>query len=144
MLTLPAKDQPLEKLQQKLNERFKVTAHFETNELDVLIVKRSNLDAAGLIPTIGGESSVGGNLRTNLKISNWRLKNFADQFEEILDVPVFDETGVTNNYDCNVTWQQHPGETSKDAFKRAVSEQLGLDFEPSRREIKKLVVERVK
>jgi uncharacterized protein (TIGR03435 family) len=144
MLTLPSERQPLEKLKEKL-QRIGITAHFETNEMDVIIMKRTNPNSSGLISTAGKESSVSFDINGGkLVINNWRLSDFANQFDSILQIPVFDETQINGNYDCTLTWKQRPGESMNDAFKRAVSEQLGLEFEPSRRVIKQLVVEKVK
>jgi uncharacterized protein (TIGR03435 family) len=145
MLTLPDGDRPREKLQDELKKRFGLTAHFETNELDVALVKRTDPSARGLLPTAGGESSTSLNLKTGkLVISNWSLDSFASQFESVLKMPVFNETEISGNFDCTLSWETRPGESSNDAFKRAVAEQLGLEFEPSRRMIQMLVVERAK
>jgi uncharacterized protein (TIGR03435 family) len=109
------------------------------------LVKRTDPSARGLLPTAGGESSTSLNLKTGkLVISNWPLDSFASQFESILKMPVFNETEISGNFDCTLSWETRPGESSNDAFKRAVAEQLGLEFEPSRRMIQMLVVERAK
>ena len=141
MLTLPPQDHPLEKFQEELKSQLGITAHFETNEMDVFFLKRTNPQAPGLIPATGGTPSVGLNGQ-KLVINNWSLNDFANQFDEILKTPVFDQTGIAGNYNCTLTWNQRPGESMNDAFKRAVSEQLGLEFVPGRKSIKCLVVEK--
>ena len=127
MMTLPDQEHPYEKLQQELARQCGLTAHFETNDVDVLFLKQSNAGPSGLVPSNGGTPSVSLDLKKGeLVIINWRLSDFANQFDNILGIPVFDETGIQGNYTCTSTWKQRPGESMNGAFKRAVSEQLGL------------------
>ncbi len=145
MMTLPDQEHPYEKLQQELARQCGLTAHFETNDVDVLFLKQLNAGPSGLVPSNGGTPSVSLDLKKGeLVIINWRLSDFANQFDNILGIPVFDETGIQGNYTCTLTWKQRPGESMNGAFKRAVSEQLGLAFASGRKTIPMLVVEKAK
>jgi uncharacterized protein (TIGR03435 family) len=145
MMTLPDQEHPYEKLQQELARQCGLTAHFATNDVDALFLKQSNAGPSALVPSNGGPPSVSLDLkRGKLVINNWRLSDFASQFDSILGIPIFDETGIQGNYNCTLTWKPRPGESMNDAFKRAVSEQLGLEFASGRKTIPMLVVEKVK
>jgi uncharacterized protein (TIGR03435 family) len=99
----------------------------------------------GLVPTAGKESSVSSTLFGNkLEISNWPMSSYASQFENLLKIPISDQTKIEGNYDCTLTWKKRSGESFNDAFKRAVSEELGLELVPSRERIEMLLVEKVK
>lgn len=56
---------------------------------------------------------------------------------------VVDQTKIEGNYDIALQWQSRAGESDEDAIKRAVLEQLGLEFIPSRESIKYLVIEKL-
>lgn len=143
MMTLPDKDLPYEKLKQELARQLGVTAHFETNEVDVFFLKQINTNTPGLVHANGGTPSVSLSLKNGkMVVNNWPLNTFASQFDYILKTPVIDETGIVGNYNCTLKWSQRPGESTNDAFKRAVSEQLGLEFMPGRKSIPMLIVER--
>jgi uncharacterized protein (TIGR03435 family) len=72
--------------------------------------------------------------------------------EEQFRIPVVDETGLTNRYDFNVTWDeygkkvgnQYPNYPNLEGLKQALADQLGLELVPSREPIEMLVVEKVK
>src|SRR5262249_39809135 len=103
MLTLPFDENPREKLQELIRHDYGLLAHFETNELDVLLMKQVNPDAPGLRPASGGTSSVTVNLKRGmLVVKNWPLRAFASQFDVYFEMPVFDQSGTTNQYDCNI------------------------------------------
>ena len=58
MMTLPDQEHPYEKLQQELARQCGLTAHFETNDVDVLFLKQLNAGPSGLVPSNGGTPSV--------------------------------------------------------------------------------------
>lgn len=147
MLTLPFDEHPLEKLQEKLRSAYGLTAHCETNEENVLLMKQISPNAPGLIPTATPSANPSVTMNTTrgtLTIKNWTLETFSLQFEQVLKMPVLNRTEGDDHYDCNITWQPRAGETMEDAFKRVVADQLGLGFETDRAPIARLVVENVK
>jgi len=130
----------------ELQKRFRLTAHPETRDTDVLLLKVQNPNPPGLKPHVGNDgnsSSMGGN--GIIKIQNQQLSGFVGgTIESRVGVPVLDETGLTGHYDLQLQWKSGPGESDKDAFVRAVRDQLGLELVPATRPIKMLVVEKVK
>jgi uncharacterized protein (TIGR03435 family) len=130
----------------KLQKRFRLTAHPETRDTDVQLLKVQNPNPPGLKPHVGNDrnsSSMGG--KGIIKIQNQQLSRFVGgTIESRAGVPVLDETGLTGHYDLQLQWQRGPGESDKDAFVRAVREQLGLELVPATRPIEMLVVEKAK
>jgi uncharacterized protein (TIGR03435 family) len=55
---------------------------------------------------------------------------------------VINETGLKGNYDLKLAWSPAWGAASKDAYRRALSEQLGLELVPGRQSIKMLIVDK--
>ena len=133
-------------LKNELQKRFRLMAHPETRDASVLLLKVQNPNPPGLKSHRGddGNSSswMGGN--GEITIQNQKLSGFFGAIESRAGVPVLDETGLTGNYDLQLQWKRGPGESDKDAFVRAVREQLGLELVPATRPIKMLIVEKAK
>jgi uncharacterized protein (TIGR03435 family) len=145
LITLPSREHPYEKLQRELAHQLGLTAHFETNEVDVLFLTQATTNAPGLVRATGGAPDSHLDRKSgSLVLNKVPLSFFAGTFDTILHTPVIDQTRIVGDYNCTLRWSQRPGESVDDAFKRAVSEQLGLEFVPGRKSIPMLVVERVK
>ena len=132
-------------LKNELQKRFHLTAHAETRDTGVLLLKVQNSNLPGLKPHLGNDgnsSSMAGN--GIIKSQNQGLSGFFGTIESRVGVPVLDETGLTGNYDLQLQWKRGPGESDKGAFVRAVREQLGLELVPATRPIEMLIVEKVK
>jgi uncharacterized protein (TIGR03435 family) len=144
MLTIP--NHPREMLQDEIKKRFGLTAHREKRVEDVLILKVNNSDAPGIkvnTDLTGLNSSWMGSDHEDT-IKNQHFEGFADSMEGVLNTPVLNQTGLNKRYDIHIKWQAQAGESDKDAFKRALFDQLGLELVPSRSPIEMLVVEKVK
>jgi len=130
----------------ELKKRFRLTAYPETRDADVLLLKVQNPNPSGLKPHIGdnGNSSSMSSGNGKIAIQNQQLSSFLGNLESRAGVPVLDETGLPGRYDLQLQWKSAPGESDKDAFLRAVREQLGLELVPTNRPIEMLVVEKVK
>jgi uncharacterized protein (TIGR03435 family) len=76
-------------------------------------------------------------------IKNQSLDGFVEAIETTVGKPVLNETGLSGRYDLKLQWRPKPGESEKDAYCRALSEQLGLELVPDRAPIQTLIVERV-
>ena len=74
---------------------------------------------------------------------NYSPQTFFGDIESHVGQPVHDRTGLKGNYDIELDWKPRHGETDKDAYQRALLEQLGLELVPSRESIEALVVEKV-
>jgi uncharacterized protein (TIGR03435 family) len=143
MATAPS--DPNELLKRELKQRFGLTAHREKREEDVLLLKVKNPNPPNLKPNVrddGNSSWIGGD--KEIKIKNQELGGFFDNAESVIGKPVLNQTGLNGRYDLHLKWQPNPGEPDKDAFKRALLQQLGLELVPSREQVEMLIVEQVK
>jgi uncharacterized protein (TIGR03435 family) len=143
MCTLPGGCDDL--LRQELKRRFNLTAHRETRETDVLLLKVKNSAPPNLKRYVPGNSNpswIWGDQKLTLK--SYTLGAFFGQIESQMGLPVLDQTGLSGHYDLEIAWKARPGENEKTAFRRALLEQLGLELVPAREKIEMLVVEPVK
>jgi uncharacterized protein (TIGR03435 family) len=141
LLTLP--DRPMETLQQAIQDKFGLTAHRETREADVLILKVRNANAPGLQIHTGGDSSLSGQAN-ELTVRNMTIAEWSRNLDWRFAKAVVDQTGLNDRYDIHLQWPPRPGESDRDAFQRAMLEQLGLELAPGREPIEMLVVEKTK
>jgi uncharacterized protein (TIGR03435 family) len=126
-----------------------LVAHVETRERDVLILKCTNPNAPGL------KISPGGGPRSNwqepglVKFTGYKMSapggyDLVHELGGDLNLPVIDETGLTNAYDIDFPWNpQLQGDALKQAALRTLGEQLGLQLIPDHRPVEMLVVEKV-
>lgn len=145
-----------EALQEEVKKQFGVIGRIEARETDVLVLKLSNPGAQGFQPpnSTRGRMNVGPNVHeinsaTNkgsffaffdLTFDQSRLK---DLLENQFQLPIVDETGLTDRYDFSYTL---PGQRSSDkehnlATKKVLLDQLGLELVPDTRTNEMLVVE---
>jgi len=130
-------------MQEALKRTFGLTAHHETNLVNALVLKVKETNAPGLTPSPTrtmhfkwGPGEMSG-MSTPPSL-------VASTLETLLDTPVVDETGLTNDfgYDVSLKFEQKwPAKPNPDVLKKAVREQLGLELVPSQRSIDMLVVD---
>ncbi|MGZ5545379.1 MAG: TIGR03435 family protein [Limisphaerales bacterium] len=123
-------------LQEQLKKQLHVTAHTEMRETDVLLMKVANANAPGLRAATRGSSiyaKPGGMVWTNQN-----LARVADTLEGQVGVPILDETGVKKKFNITLNW----GDWNKEAIRKALLEQCGLELMPARKRIEVLVVEK--
>ena len=146
-----------EALQEEVKKQFGVVGKIEKRETDVLVLKLSNPGVQGFQPPNSTRSrmNVGPNVHqinqaTNkgsffaffdLTFDQSRLK---DLLEKQFQLPIVDETGLTNQYDFSYTL---PDQRSSDkehnlATKKVLLDQLGLELVPGREPVEMLVVEK--
>ena len=145
MLTLP--NNPRQALREAIQKRFGLTGHSETIVTNVLLVRVANFNAPGLRPasSASGEQPRWYGENWSVTIRNQPLDNFLSEYiESEVGQPVLNETGLTGHYDLDIQWRPQPGETDKDAFERALREQLGLELVPTNMPIEMLEVEKAK
>jgi uncharacterized protein (TIGR03435 family) len=76
---------------------------------------------------------------------NGPLSNLAYFLEVYFEIPVIDRTGLNGTFDINLTWPGKDWEKrDREALKRALIEQLGLELAPSREPVEMLIVEKAK
>jgi RNA polymerase sigma factor (sigma-70 family) len=136
-----------EVLKQAIKEKFGIVARLEMIETNVFLLAIKNPNAPGLKPSGATSNSLNEDIAPH---SGEYACAFGDIFglagfcEGQLGIPVLDRTGNTNKYDIDLKWQWKDGESEKEVFKKAVLDQLGLEFVPTNMPIEMLVVEKVK
>jgi len=133
-------------LRDMIKKKFGFVAHRETRERDVLLLQLKNPNAAGLQKTVQDSFNGTGTMSSveGFRDQNIPMYAFAADLENHLEIPVLDQTGLTNRYAIDLRWNKRPGETTADTTKRVVLDQLGLELVPSREPIEMLIVEKVK
>jgi uncharacterized protein (TIGR03435 family) len=132
-----------QRLQTELKERFHLTAHRETREMDALLLEVKNPNPPNLkLHTSNDRNSSWTGGDHTATIVNQSPSGFFSDIERHVGKPVLDRTELTGRYDIQLNWKPHGGETDKDAYQRALLEQLGLELVPSREPIEMLVVEK--
>jgi uncharacterized protein (TIGR03435 family) len=138
-----------EALQRELREKLGLVGRRETRDMDVLLLRVGNPDtlrlklSTGQPGNISGSDDVG---QGDIKCETQLLSAVAAALEQMLNMPVIDQTGLTDHYSFDLTWneqgrQQDPNHT---ALKQALLDQLGLELVPGREPTEMLVVENLK
>lgn len=120
-------------LQEAAREKFGLVGKRELLETNVLVLTKRYPNAAGLRPVSGQDAFD----MENGSISG-RDRSFGTLIyclEDYLKIPVVNQTGLTGNFDFDLKW-----DGTSDGLKRAVQQQLGLEFVPSHEAIEYVVV----
>jgi uncharacterized protein (TIGR03435 family) len=147
LITLP--NHQNEALQGELQKQLGLTAHVETRETDVLLLKVADPAKLQSHKTKGGEYR-------NYHAGDWPVQKqicrnaglaVVARYAEV-DKPIIDQTGSKDHYDFDFQWTE-PKWSSFDAMKSALQDiwtdqlnQVGLELVPSREPVKMLVVEK--
>ena len=139
-------------LRDEIKRQFGYVARRETRPLEALALRVKTPDSPGLhhLAKVDAstviQSSVAG-----LNSKNFPLDFLARELEPYLDVPVLDQTGLTNRVVLDLPWKKIAGETpkangmpQKETVMRVVSDELGLEFVPTNTPVEMLIVEKVK
>ena len=140
MATVPGGSTEL--IKNELEKRFHLIAHRETRITNVLLLRVRNPNAPGIKPHDPREGYSMSNGNHSTKIRGLPLNGFIGNIESRLGLPVLDETDLKGRYDLQLQWGPGPGETDKDAFVRALRDQLGLELIPTNMPVEMLVVEK--
>jgi len=141
-----------EALQHELKKQFDLIGQLETRNTDVLILKLRTPNAPGLKPPVAGGnndwwSQDGRYVCDDRPVSTDAppfvgLQRFLELYSKM---PVVDETGLTNHFSINLTWNERgPGDPNHDALKHALLDQLGIELVPANVPLEMLVVEKAK
>jgi uncharacterized protein (TIGR03435 family) len=138
--TLPSGNE--EALQQEVKRKFGVIAKQETRETDVLLLEVNYSGASGLKPGTARRVSVDED-KDRLSCVGCTLDSLAANLEQILNVPVFNQTGLAGHFDFDLKWDatdwQH---RNPDALKQSLLDQLGLELVQTNMPVEMLVVEK--
>ena len=131
-------------MQQKLKEKFGLIGRFQTIETNALVLQIKYPNALKLKPSI---AKLGSNQIENGIISSidGTMDDFAKNLEDHFKTPVINQTGLTNNFDFEISWDDYQGGyPNLNGLKQALPEQLGLELVPTNMPIETLVVEKTK
>jgi uncharacterized protein (TIGR03435 family) len=147
-------------LQEELKRKFGLVGKQEMRETDVLVLKLSHPEVQGFKPA--------NSLKRSMNITDPEIKSTDSPrardgtsthtwFNETLEgsrlratlenqfqLPIVDETGLTNQYDFSITWpvfRDNDDEAHNRITNKALLDQLGLELVPARRTIEMLVVD---
>jgi uncharacterized protein (TIGR03435 family) len=106
----------------------------------ILKVKYPN--TAALKPSVSetGSTSIGNGI---ISVTHGNMNGFAYSVENHFKVPVIDQTGLTKDFDFEISWDDYEGGyPNLNGFKQALLNQLGLELVPTNMPIEMLVVEK--
>jgi uncharacterized protein (TIGR03435 family) len=132
-------------LQQEIKEQFGIVGHFESQPKDLLILKVMDADIlkSKLTPRKLGDKA---GYWPEGKMFCWGgqpASQLAETLEQTLEIPVFDETGVTNLQDFNFVLPWDVMSRDKDKLKQALKKD-GFELILTNQAVEMLVVEKVK
>jgi uncharacterized protein (TIGR03435 family) len=124
--------------QQELAARFHLLAHREMKNVPVYALKSIEGGSLKQPPPspAGGRGEISA---MSIKITGSSVKAFANTLADVIERPVFDETGMGGNFDFYVAWK-HGNLPSLEA---AVKEQLGMQLVEERRSVELLIVDHI-
>ena len=134
-------------MRDEIKRKYGFVARRETQERDMFLLKIRNPGAAGLQKIVQDDPNYGSPIQSSiegLNSKNFPLDGLARQLEGHLQIPVLDQTGLTNHITLDLRWNKLSGETVEDTTKRVVLDQLGLELVPTNMPIEMLVVEKAK
>jgi len=143
-------------LQSLLAERFQLKFHKETREMPVYVmtVAKGGSKLKARKEGDGGEPASMLFRGATVPGRNVSIQMLAEGLQKlVLDRPILDKTGITGNYDFDLTWRPEanqfggrggtlPPDLDKPDIFTAMQEQLGLKLEPQKGPAEVLVVER--
>ena len=147
LLTVPNNSREL--LRAEIKKQYGIVAHPETRDTDVLVLRVVSTNAPGIKISAGGGPNIWEN-RGSLKLIGYKITDssgydIAHVIGSFYNLPVIDETGLTNTYDVDVKWNGNmKGNAGRKEFDNVMRDQLGLELVPDRRPVEMLVVEKAK
>lgn len=125
---------------QILEDRFAMKYHLEKRELPVyeLVVAKQGLKMKESAPEEKGESSAGPGRLTATK---GRVTNLVYGLSGTVGRLIIDKTGLTAEYDIDLTWARDDDPDSGPSIFTALQEQLGLKLEPARAQVDVIVID---
>ena len=146
-------------VQRLLQERFSVRVHTEQRRTAMYVLTKAREDGRlgpqlvrvtgcddrpAFLPSVYGKSCgaigvPGATVRVGL--ATWERLNLYRQFEQSLDRPVIDETGLSGWFATYLEWSDDLTQSEKPSLFTAVREQLGLKLEPAERPLDHLVID---
>ena len=130
-------------LKHLFEETYQLKGKYKDEPREVWVMKGGSV-GSHLKQSAMGDSGV--NLFTEsgrFSATNVPISTLQGILENYLTTPVVDETGLTNQFDFELSWEQIRSEKGVPALVDAVEKQLGIKLVRERRKIKTLVVEQI-
>lgn len=123
--------------QQTLITTFGINVRRETRETDAFVLsvpqgKTTNLQSSQSAEKFDAV------MRNQVRAKKYPVKKLAEQLEMILNRPVVDKTGLTGEYD----WELSYSKVDKNVLLNAVREKLGLELIEKKQPIEMLIIEK--
>jgi RNA polymerase sigma factor (sigma-70 family) len=124
-------------LKAEMEQKFGLTGSIESRQTDVLILRVKSATARGDLQgtRVAGE---GGSRLDAISTSQ-----LASGIETLVNVPVVDDTGLTNHFELTLKWNEGDKLTSAEQLNRSL-DKIGLELVSARRNIEMLVVGKTK
>jgi len=124
-------------LKAEMEQKFGLTGSIENRQTDVLMLKvKSAIASDDLRGT-----RVAGEGRSQLQAIS--ISQLVSGIETLVNVPVVDETGLTNHFKLTLKWNEGDKLTGSEQLNRSLDE-IGLELMPGRESVEMLVVEKAK
>ncbi len=137
-------------IQDAVKSTFGLTAKWETNQMNTFVLKIKKNNAPDLTASPNKAKRLSTGLSSGVA-SVWGIgvtsADIASFLEDMLQMPVIDESGLTNldGYDISLEWKQKSwNKPNLESLKRALTEQLGLELISESRPVGVLLIGRVK
>ena len=141
MASLPSGN--AEALQQEIEKQFGVVARRETIETNVLLLTVKYPNAQGLRPSKTRDGSSQLRMQPGQFSSvNTPISDLTANLENLLQIPVIDQTGIANKFDIDLKWNRN--DPQHNSLKQVLTDQLGLELVLTNLPIEMLVVEKAK
>jgi RNA polymerase sigma factor (sigma-70 family) len=124
-------------LKAEVERKFGLTENIENRQTDVLILRVKSATARDDLQGTRFAGDGGSGLHA---VSTSEL---ASGIEPMINVPVVDETGLTNHFKLTLKWGEGDKLTGVEQFNRSL-DKIGLELVPGRRPVEMLVVEKAK
>lgn len=134
---------PADKLKAEIKKKTGYIASVETRDTDVLALKVTDPNSAGLKTSDANERQNTNVKNGRLYFTHTKLETVTGGLEQFLKFPVVDETGLTNYYDFSLEWKAgtNPNKFTREQFDKILAE-WGLALEPDTASVEMLVVKK--
>jgi uncharacterized protein (TIGR03435 family) len=141
LVTVP--DPSRERFKAAIQKKLGYTAHWESRNTKVLLLETRTPQAPGLKVSTARNGNISFN-NGKYEFTHAGLGSLMGFFEQYLEQPVLDRTGLTNFYDYSIEmdWPVPGGPDQKTVEK--ILKDLGLKLEPGNESVQMLVVETVR
>jgi uncharacterized protein (TIGR03435 family) len=138
-----AEPKPSDHLRAAILRKTGYTASVENRDTDVLALKVTDPNSAGLKISDTGEKQNMNVKNGRLYFTHMKLNNITDGLAGVVKMPVVDETSLTNFYDFSLEWKPgtNPNNFTRDQIDKILAE-WGLDLEPDTASVEMLVVKK--